>query len=67
MEQPVHWTVIEHQAVLETVQKSLEAFIAAHRQHFEPVFMVAAYDQETETSHIKAFLRRIGHAPTAEI
>ena len=63
MEQPVHWSVPEHQAVLETVQESLEAFIAAHRQHFEPVFMITAYYQESETSHIKAFLRRAGHAP----
>jgi hypothetical protein len=62
LEQPVHWSVTEHQAVLETVQESLEAFIAARRQHFEPVFMITAYYQETETSHIKAFLRRTGHA-----
>jgi hypothetical protein len=63
MEQPVHWSVREHQAVLDTVQESLEAFIAARRQHFEPVFMITAYYQETETSHIKAFLRRTGQAP----
>jgi hypothetical protein len=65
MEQPVHFTVPQHQAVLETVQKSLEAFIAAHRQHFRPIFMITAYYQEAETSHIKAFLRRTGHAPPA--
>jgi hypothetical protein len=59
MEQPVHWSVTEHQAVLGTVQASLEAFVAAHRQHFEPVFMITAYDKETETPHIKAFLRRL--------
>jgi hypothetical protein len=64
LEQPLHWSVPEHQAVLEAVQKSIEAFIAARRQHFEPVFMIAAYDKETETSHIKAFLRRTGHAAT---
>jgi hypothetical protein len=62
MEQPGHWSVTEHRAVLETVQEHLEAFIAAHRQHFEPVFLITAYDQETETSHIKAFLRRTAHA-----
>jgi hypothetical protein len=65
MEQPIHWSVPAHQAVLETVQKSFEAFIAARRQHFEPIFMITAYYQETETSHIKAFLRRTGHAPPA--
>jgi hypothetical protein len=47
-----------HQAVLETVQESLQAFIATRRQHFEPIFMITAYYQEFETSHIKAFLRR---------
>lgn len=62
MQQPGHWTVPEHGAVLETVQKSLEAFIAARRQHFEPIFMITAYDQATETPHIKAILRRTGHA-----
>lgn len=61
MEQPGHWTVTEHQAVLETVAASIQAFVATHRQHFEPVYMMTAYDQETETSHIKAFLRRTGH------
>jgi hypothetical protein len=62
MEQPVHWSVTQHRAVLEPVQESVEAFIAAHQQHFEAVFMITAYDQETETSHIKVFLRRAGHA-----
>ena len=63
MEQPLYWSVPEHQAVLETVQESLEAFIATRRQHFETVFMITAYYQEFETSHIKAFLRRSEHAP----
>lgn len=63
MEQPEHWTVLEHRDVLETVQKSLEAFIVDRQQHFEPVFMIAAYYQEYEIPHIKAFLRRIEHTP----
>ncbi len=63
MEQPGHPSVPAHQAVLETVQESLDAFIAVHRQHFEPVFMITAYYQAFETSHIKAFLRRTDHAP----
>ncbi len=63
MEQPGHWSMPAHQAVLETVQEALEAFIAVHRQHFEPVFMITAYYQEFETSHIKAFLRRTEQAP----
>lgn len=63
MEQPVHWSVPEHRAVLEAVQESLEAFIASRRQHFAPVFLITAYYQEYETSHIKAFLRRTEHEP----
>ncbi len=62
MEHPRHWTVPEHQALLGIVQESLETFIAAHRQQFEPELMMTAYDQQTETSHIKAFLRRTGQA-----
>ncbi len=61
MEQPMHWGVKEHQAVLETVQESVEAFIAAHQEHFKPAFMITAYDQEPETPHIKVFLRRTAH------
>jgi hypothetical protein len=62
MEQPVHWTVPDHRVVLETVQSSLEAFVAARPQHFEPIFMITAYYKDTETSHIKAFLRRAAPA-----
>lgn len=58
LEQPAHFTVPAHQALLDKAQKSLEAFIAAHPQHFKPIFMIAAYDQEPEIPHIKVFLRR---------
>ena len=38
--------------------------IAIHNgKNFVPVFMITAYDQEAETAHIKAFLRRTEHAP----
>jgi hypothetical protein len=57
-----HWSLPEHRALLGTVQESLEAFVSAHPQDFEPVFLITAYDQETETPHIKAFLRRSGRA-----
>ena len=62
MEQPVHWNVPEHQAVLGTVQQSLEAFIAANSHSFRAGFLITAYYQENATSHIKAFLRRNAHA-----
>jgi hypothetical protein len=62
MKQPGRWSVPEHQAVLDTIQASLDAFIAAHRQDFEPVFLLAAYDKESQTAHIEAFLRRTAGA-----
>lgn len=61
MEQPGHRGVAEHQAMLDPVEESLEAFVSAHRDQFEPGLMITAYDQEHETSHFKAFLRRAGH------
>lgn len=66
MEQTRHWTVPEHRAVLETVQKSVEAFIASHPQDFGRTFMLAAYYQEYETPQIKAFLQRTGPASHGE-
>jgi hypothetical protein len=66
MEQPRHWSVPEHQAALETVQQSVEEFIAARPEQFQPVFMIAAYDQKDQISHIKAFLRRTGHVPEGQ-
>jgi hypothetical protein len=64
LEQSRHWTVPDHQAVLATVQQSVEAFIANQRHQFQPVFMITAYDQHNQTPHIKVFLRRIGQAPS---
>jgi hypothetical protein len=58
MDQSRHWSVAEHLVVLETVVDSLEGFIAARPRHFEPGFMITAYDQASQIPHIKAFLRR---------
>ncbi|HEU4616448.1 MAG TPA: hypothetical protein VFV10_00310 [Gammaproteobacteria bacterium] len=60
MQEPGHWTVPAHQAVLDTVQKTFEAFTAAHPRDFKPAFMLAAYDKEGERAHVEAFLRRPG-------
>lgn len=60
LEQPGNWSVPEQHTVLETVQASLEQFIAGRQQHFEPGFMITAYDQQFQIPHIKAFLRRAG-------
>jgi hypothetical protein len=50
--------VSEHRLLMESVQRALQAFIEANPASFEPVFLIAAYDQELEVPHIKAFLRR---------
>ena len=67
MEQPGHWSVPEHQAVLETVQQSLEAFVTANNDVFEPVFMMTAYYKEHQIPHIKAFLQRVGRTATHRV
>ena len=50
--------VSEHQSLMRNVQLVIRAFMEANPASFEPVFLIAAYDQERETPHIKAFLRR---------
>jgi hypothetical protein len=50
--------ISEHRTLMGHVQHALLAFVEAHPASFEPVFLIAAYDQEGETPHIKAFLQR---------
>ena len=50
--------ISEHQSLMGNVQLVIQAFMEANPASFEPVFLIAAYDQERETPHIKAFLRR---------
>jgi len=48
--------------MLATVQRALESFIDAHPSSFDPVFLIAAYDQLLETPSITVYLRRSGRA-----
>jgi hypothetical protein len=50
--------VSEHRMLMWSVQRALQAFMESNPASFEPVFLMAAYDQEREVPHIKAFLRR---------
>jgi hypothetical protein len=50
--------ISEHQGMLLQVQRALQSFIEAHPSSFEPVFLIAAYDQLAETPSSKAYLRR---------
>jgi hypothetical protein len=50
--------VSEHRLLMGRVQRALQAFMESNPASFEPVFLMAAYDQELEVPHIKAFLRR---------
>ena len=50
--------ISEHRSLRGHVQLVIQALIEADPSSFEPVFLIAAYDQEGETPHIKAFLQR---------
>jgi len=50
--------VSEHRLLMGSVQRALQAFMEVNPASFEPVFLMAAYDQEFEIPHIKAFLGR---------
>lgn len=50
--------VSEHRLLMGNVERALQAFMEANPGSFEPVFLMAAYDQALEAPHIKAFLRR---------
>lgn len=50
--------IAEHQAVMSRVEAVIQRFLDNNPSIFEPGFMLTAYDQESETPHIKVFLRR---------
>lgn len=50
--------ISEHRGMLEIVQRGLHAFVETNPSSFDPVFLIAAYDQLRETPSIKAYLRR---------
>ena len=58
LEESSRLSITDHQAVLEAVQLSLQAFIKADPASFDPVFLIAAYDQNFKTPSIKAYLQR---------
>jgi hypothetical protein len=47
-----------HRSLMGRVQSGLQSLLDANPGSFEPVFLMAAYDQQLEVPHIKAFLRR---------
>ena len=51
--------VAEHQALMGIVQRAIRAFIDANAASFEPVFLLAGYDQEAHTPLIKVYLQRV--------
>lgn len=50
--------VPEDRALMESLQRALQAFIKAHPASFESGFLIAAHYQPEETPRIKVFLRR---------
>jgi len=52
-------TVAEHMLLLPELQATIEAFIDAEPDSFEPVFMIAAHFQTPEPPFMKVYLRRM--------
>ena len=50
--------VAEHQALMGIVQRDIRSFIEANATSFQPVFLLAGYDQEAHTPLIKVYLQR---------
>ena len=58
LEETTKLMIPEHQALMEIVQHSIQSFIEANPASFNPVFLIAAYDQDREIPSIKAYLMR---------
>jgi hypothetical protein len=52
------WSVAEHQALIEIVQRELEPLVEGDQSGFEPIFLIAAYEQQFEMPRVKVYLRR---------
>jgi hypothetical protein len=51
-------TVAAHQSLMDTAQRAIRAFLAAHPGQFEHVFLMAGHYKEPGGAYIKVFLRR---------
>jgi hypothetical protein len=60
LEHPSRLSIAEHQSLMGTVEGVIQEFVDANPSTFDPAFMMTAYDQESETPHVKAFIRRTG-------
>lgn len=58
MEHDERRDVAGHQALIEIVQRELEPLIDADPSGFEPIFLIAAYEQQFEIPQVKVYLRR---------
>ena len=65
LEHAQHLTVADHQSLMGSVQALIRSFVDEHPQYFESNFLIAAYEQETETPAIKAYLTRADAGPDA--
>ena len=51
-------SIAEHQTMMGVVQRVIRTFVDTHPTSFDPVFLIAAYNQSRETPAIKVFLQR---------
>lgn len=59
-------TVSGHQAVMDTVQHGIDAFIAANPGRFKRIFLIAAHYKEPGSPYVKVFLRRAAEPPSSD-
>ena len=60
LEQSMRWTIPEHQRQLAALQSVIENYIGANPTSFDPAFIMAGYEQASQTPMIKIFLQRAG-------
>lgn len=53
-------SIAEHQSLMGKVETVIKNFVDANPSTFDPSFMMTAYDQESETPHVKVFIGRTG-------
>lgn len=58
LQHTTRYSIEEHEKLLEAVQVQLQELIDAAPAKYDPVFLITAYEQASQTPHIKVFLHR---------
>lgn len=63
LEQAERFSITEHQQRIGQLQAIIESYIGANPSSFDPAFIMAGYEQASQTPMIKIFLQRAADAP----